>query len=70
MKIKSAELSLAAAAVLAAGITLAPPLAPAPGDQCQNWHATTTDSSGSTLVCTHTPDSGHVMYCEPRVMDR
>jgi hypothetical protein len=40
------------------------------GDLCYNWHATATDSSGNTLVCTHTPDSGHLMYWESRVMDR
>jgi len=57
--------------VVAAGMFLAlAPLAPSPGDQCQSWHATTTDANGNTLVCTHTPDSGHLMYWERQVMDR
>jgi hypothetical protein len=55
--------------LIAVGIFTAP-LSPALGDQCQSWHATTTDSSGNTLVCTHTPDSGHLMYWEREVMDR
>ncbi|MGO9035826.1 hypothetical protein [Mycobacterium sp.] len=34
------------------------------GDQCYNWHATTQDSNGNTLTCTHPADSGHMMYWE------
>jgi len=50
-------------AIAAAGIALAPlPLSPNPGDQCWNWHATTQDSAGRTMICTHLPDSGHLMY--------
>jgi hypothetical protein len=37
---------------------------PNQGDSCVNWHATTQDSSGQTLTCTHLPDSGHLMYWE------
>jgi hypothetical protein len=63
--------SLLIPAVLAAGIAFAPlPLSPNLGDLCYDWHATATDSSGNTLVCTHTPDTGHLMYWESRVMDR
>jgi hypothetical protein len=50
-------------AITAAGIALAPlPLSPNPGDQCWNWHATAQDAAGQTMTCTHTPDSGHLMY--------
>jgi hypothetical protein len=59
-------------AVAVAASVFSAPLAHAagPGDLCYNWHATTTDSNGNTLVCTHTPDSGHLMYWEGQVMDR
>lgn len=55
--------------LIAVGIVTAP-LSPNQGELCQSWHATTTDSNGNTLVCTHTPDSGHLMYWEGQVMDR
>jgi hypothetical protein len=55
-------------ALLAAGIAVAPltPYAqqPNPGDQCQNWHATTQDSNGRTLTCVHTAWGGHLMFWE------
>jgi hypothetical protein len=61
-------------AVLVSAAILPSPIAnaggPVPGAQCQSWHATTTDSNGDTLYCTHTPDSGHLMYWELSVMDR
>ena len=62
------KLSMAAVialAVTAAGLTA--PMAyaqPSQGDSCVNWHATTQDSNGRTLTCTHLPDSGHLMYWE------
>jgi hypothetical protein len=37
---------------------------PAPGQQCYSWHATAQDSNGQTMTCTHTADSGHLMYWE------
>jgi hypothetical protein len=37
---------------------------PAAGDQCMKWHATTTDNNGNAMTCTHTADSGHLMYWE------
>lgn len=43
---------------------------PSLGDQCMNWHATTTDNNGNTLVCTHLADSGHIMYWESSIQDR
>jgi hypothetical protein len=62
------------AVVMAIAVAMAPltPYTQSPnlGDLCYNWHATATDSNGNTLVCTHTPDSGHLMYWESRVMDR
>ena len=62
---KSVVQPLLIPAVVAAGIALAPlPLSPNPGDQCWNWHATTEDSGGRTMTCTHTADSGHLMYWE------
>jgi hypothetical protein len=65
--------ALIVAAVMLLGIACIP-LAhadpPSPGSLCYSWHATTTDSNGNTLVCTHTPDSGHLMYWEGQVMDR
>lgn len=48
---------------------------PSQGDQCMNWHATTTDNNGSTLYCTHLPQSdpsggsGHIMYWESSIRD-
>jgi hypothetical protein len=64
---------LIGAALVSAAI-LSPPIANAggavQGAQCQSWHATATDSYGNTLYCTHTPDSGHLMYWELSVMDR
>jgi hypothetical protein len=50
----------------AAAIVLAPlaHAGPNQGDSCVNWHATTQDSNGRTLTCTHLPDSGHMMYWE------
>jgi hypothetical protein len=54
--------------VIAAAAVLTPltPFAqqPGQGDSCVNWHATTQDSNGQTLTCTHLPDSGHLMYWE------
>jgi hypothetical protein len=54
----------------AAAIAIAP-LAhanPNQGDQCMDWHATTTGPDGRTMTCTHLPlnggDSGHIMYWE------
>jgi hypothetical protein len=59
------------AAVIALAVTaavLTAPMAyaqgPSQGDSCVNWHATTQDSNGRTLTCTHLPDSGHLMYWE------
>lgn len=45
---------------------------PSAGDQCNQstWHSTTVDSNGQTLVCTHTPDSGHGMFWETTIQDR
>lgn len=43
---------------------------PSIGDSCVNWHATTTDNNGNTLVCTHLADSGHMMYWEYSIQDR
>jgi hypothetical protein len=41
---------------------------PNQGDQCMNWHATTTGPDGRTMTCTHLGlndgDSGHIMYWE------
>ena len=62
-------------AALATTITLAPlaHAGPAPGDQCMDWHATTTGPNGGTMTCTHLPQSdpgpppggsGHIMYWE------
>ena len=45
-------------------------LSPSVGDPCADWHASTAGSKGQTLVCTHLPDSGHLMYWETQVMDR
>ncbi|WP_422223382.1 hypothetical protein [Mycobacterium sp.] len=58
--------TLIAAVTIGAGLTFAAPAhaQPAPGEQCQNWHATAPDSNGQTLTCTHLPDSGHLMYWE------
>jgi hypothetical protein len=64
------NLSIPVLAVTAAVLTA--PLAhaaPAPGDPCMNWHASTQGSNGQTLYCTHREDSGHVMYWEPSIMD-
>jgi hypothetical protein len=56
----------------AAAVALAP-LAhanPNQGDQCMDWHATTTGPNGRTMTCTHLPQSdpsggsGHIMYWE------
>jgi hypothetical protein len=60
------------AATLAGAIPLAPlaHAAPSQGDSCVNWHATTQGASGQTLVCTHLPDSGHMMYWESSIQDR
>jgi hypothetical protein len=44
--------------------------APSIGDSCVNWHATTQDAKGQTLVCTHLADSGHMMYWESSIQDR
>ena len=56
---------LIAGVAAAAAITFAPvPLAPSPGQQCMTWHATAQDSNGQTMTCTHTSDSGHLMYWE------
>lgn len=56
----------------AAAIALAPMAhaTPNPGDQCMDWHATTTGTDGRTMTCTHLPQSdpsggsGHIMYWE------
>lgn len=56
----------------AAAIALAPMAhaTPNPGDQCMDWHATTTGPDGRTMTCTHLPQSdpsggsGHIMYWE------
>lgn len=58
--------SLLVPALMAAGLIPLTPYAqsPAPGDLCYSWHATTQDSNGQTMTCTHTPDSGHLMYWE------
>ena len=63
---------LLTAATLAASIPLAPlaHAAPSQGDSCVNWHATTQGANGQTLVCTHLPDSGHMMYWESSIQDR
>jgi hypothetical protein len=55
-----------------AAITVAPPAHANPnqGEQCVNWHATTTDNNGNFLVCTHLADSGHIMYWESSIQDR
>jgi hypothetical protein len=58
------------AAVAAITLPLTPFAQVNQGDLCYNWHATATDANGNTLVCTHTPDSGHLMYWEGQVMDR
>lgn len=58
--------------VAAAAIALAPlaHAGPNQGDQCMDWHATTTDPNGQTMTCTHLPQSdpsggsGHIMYWE------
>jgi hypothetical protein len=54
-------------AVVAAGM-LSVPLAhadpPVAGQQCMNWHATATYVNGNTMTCTHTADSGHLIYWE------
>ena len=34
------------------------------GQPCTSWHATAQDSNGQALTCTHTSDSGHLMYWE------
>ena len=58
------------AVLAAAGVTLITPAPgahadpPAAGQQCVDWHATATDASGRALTCTHTADSGHLMYWE------
>lgn len=56
-----------AAAVLTAPMAYANPNQ---GDQCMNWHATTTNNNGNFLVCTHLADSGHIMYWESSIQDR
>jgi hypothetical protein len=54
----------------ATAITLAPlaHAGPNQGDQCMDWHATTTGPDGRTMTCTHLGlndgDSGHIMYWE------
>jgi hypothetical protein len=57
--------------VLAVGIAY--PLTPfaqiQQGDLCYNWHATAPDVNGRTLICTHLPDSGHLMYWETSQQD-
>jgi hypothetical protein len=62
---------LVGAVAAAAAIAFAPlaQASPNPGDSCNNWHATTTGSSGQTLYCTHREDSGLQMYWEPSIMD-
>ena len=55
--------------VAAAAVIAFAPLAPyaqqpAQGDQCSSWHATAQDSSGQTLTCVHTAQTGHLMYWE------
>jgi hypothetical protein len=57
---------LAAPLLLAAAISVAPVAyaSPSAGDVCYNWKATSSDTSGQTLYCTHLPDSGHLMYWE------
>ena len=58
--------SILIGAVLAAAISTAPAAhaSPSVGDVCYNWKATSTDGNGQQLVCTHLPDSGHLMYWE------
>jgi hypothetical protein len=71
------KLLMGVVAALAA-ITFAPTAQanPSQGDQCMNWHATTTDNNGNFLVCTHLPQtapgggSGHIMYWESSIQDR
>jgi hypothetical protein len=58
-------------AALAIAITPLTPFAQVTqGDACLNWHASAQDANGNTLWCTHTPDSGHVMYWLPSIQDR
>ena len=61
------------AASCAVSIPLAPlahTQGPNQGDQCMDWHATTTGPNGQTMTCTHLPQSdpsggsGHIMYWE------
>jgi hypothetical protein len=63
--------------LIAAALAALTPLGFAPvahatglGDPCWNWHATMQDSSGQTLYCTHTPDSGHGMSWQYTIQDR
>jgi hypothetical protein len=58
--------TITTAALVAAAISTAPMAhaAPSVGDVCYDWKATAQDSNGQTLVCTHLPDSGHLMYWE------
>ena len=58
--------SIATAVLIAAAISTAPMAhaSPSVGDVCYDWKATAQDANGQTLVCTHLPDSGHLMYWE------
>jgi hypothetical protein len=58
--------TIATASLIAAVISTAPAAhaSPSAGDLCYNWKATASDASGQQLVCTHLPDSGHLMYWE------
>jgi hypothetical protein len=58
--------TIATAALIAAAISTAPMAhaSPSVGDVCYDWKANAQDANGQTLVCTHLPDSGHLMYWE------
>lgn len=58
--------TIATTALIAAAISTAPMAhaSPSVGDVCYDWKATAQDANGQTLVCTHLPDSGHLMYWE------
>jgi hypothetical protein len=58
--------TIAIAGLIAAAISTAPlaHASPSVGDVCYDWKATAQDANGQTLVCTHLPDSGHLMYWE------